>query len=1027
MAKSKKETIKPHVLEKEKNLSQLNTVSSTTKISKIQSTSKITTSQKNALDQTVINASNLAKTLSSSTQSVTNKKDIIGEKKVQIASKKHRSKANRRARLLKEKNEEIEKTRLLELAQKAIISTKDNSKPNKKSFFSQISWENPARFLSNFFSQNMLTQTSFWSGSAESSDKCFSVPWKNLNTDFQMDVDIPNTTAPIDKQKDLIDAESKQETEPIPEPSIHYDFDSLPKRNQNNTTGTEKQIEHSSTTIAENDSIYQKLGTENASKDSSLEESQENLNTKDNSNENINENDSPSHEKINLQQDDILPSTETIDVPQDKNLPDDKHPTPIQSNINETTNQEVPLDKSLSTKEESKDKLELSLTENHSIQEDEHVKHGAINANEIHNKNQNFIDAEPKLSLKEPVIDNGDIEENNIPVNQIKKNYKFDVNTPQKFLNLETKSDQMLRDTYSPKGSNEQSMESDVPSTFEDHEMDDQADADDIRNVLESSLNNIQQYQLNFAENDTLESDKTETSRGISSSVIRVSGQNASINTIPLALAGRSKSQFQIKDKAQASINNKLELWPTKDMYDLSHNGVLSSIFQRPSDSTLGSSDTSNSKKIKLDDFASFSTCLSALKKKKKRPLSKKISLHGDKEPSLSNANYYYGVGYGVNGIINETHENPEKDLSKKTKSDKEETEKMETSNEGSNFSESSPVSSLQNTENSLLEGDRNKFIRKSTRISRKSGLVSSLGRGTIVSNRVPSLPPLPQNIPRNLGQRMAGIRRETSAEYLSDLHQSQKLLSTGSDIQHTNSNDTEHQSTLGSGYELHRKKPLSKAMHQRKSMGQSLYMDNNLGVGDKISPFSNTLGITKKSRVSSMGVVPEKQISILDSKPETVSKQYPFPQAETRQENGINRDLSLGKKSSFSSLIQANPIPNIKTFVNNDKNGNGNKSGDLQVISESKEMLSSDKQEVITKKPVDMFKSSVIQQIDGDLPVFQFEKSWRNSTAVSVPMTFSFKKVVLSSLLPQDMKNNEVAGSVMMIKDSDLPTFSFS
>ncbi|OLY81348.1 hypothetical protein AYI68_g4547 [Smittium mucronatum] len=135
-------------------------------------------------------------------------------------------------------------------------------------------------------------------------------------------------------------------------------------------------------------------------------------------------------------------------------------------------------------------------------------------------------------------------------------------------------------------------------------------------------------------------------------------------------------STFNYDDSHQSDTtldlitNKNSPVWPTRNMYDMSNSGVLSSIFKRPSDKknplfsnknvdfTSTSTLSGSSKKIKIENFDSFSSCLSAIGSRSSK-LSKRNGsvligserlatrrLKG-KKPKFQTPRPYFGIGYG--------------------------------------------------------------------------------------------------------------------------------------------------------------------------------------------------------------------------------------------------------------------------------------------------------------------------------------------------------------------------------------------
>ncbi|OMJ29718.1 hypothetical protein AYI69_g761 [Smittium culicis] len=183
---------------------------------------------------------------------------------------------------------------------------------------------------------------------------------------------------------------------------------------------------------------------------------------------------------------------------------------------------------------------------------------------------------------------------------------------------------------------------------------------------LEANLQLISNQNLSLDNMDYLLSNKSQTSKNPENSLI-FTKSNSSLNfkNIPLSIFNNDSHNQTNSTNSQDNIAH---IWPTKNMYDVSHNGTLSSIFKRPSDKnplyhkmnsdSLDYTTTgvqSSSKKVKVESFDSFSSCLSAIGLKSNRRLGRSVSLLQDPEKlkklnirnstPLGNAPYF-GVGY---------------------------------------------------------------------------------------------------------------------------------------------------------------------------------------------------------------------------------------------------------------------------------------------------------------------------------------------------------------------------------------------
>ncbi|OMJ16145.1 hypothetical protein AYI70_g6790 [Smittium culicis] len=183
---------------------------------------------------------------------------------------------------------------------------------------------------------------------------------------------------------------------------------------------------------------------------------------------------------------------------------------------------------------------------------------------------------------------------------------------------------------------------------------------------LEDNLQLISNQNLSLDNMDYLLSNKSQTSKNHENSLI-FSNRNSSLNfkNIPLSIFNNESHNQTSSSNSQDNIAH---IWPTKNMYDVSHNGTLSSIFKRPSDKpphfhkmnsdNLDYTTTSvqnSSKKMKVESFDSFSSCLSAIGLKSNRRLGRSVSLMQGTEKlkklNIRNSNPpghapYFGVGY---------------------------------------------------------------------------------------------------------------------------------------------------------------------------------------------------------------------------------------------------------------------------------------------------------------------------------------------------------------------------------------------
>ncbi|PVU88553.1 hypothetical protein BB561_005784 [Smittium simulii] len=331
--------------------------------------------------------------------------------------------------------------------------------------------------------------------------------------------------------------------------------------------------------------------------------------------------------------------------------------------------------------EESQNSLEKENLEMYSDNEniDMNSDHENIEMNSDH---ENITEIETKLKSTE-FVERPDISQDKFMSSEIKNTNDFAIADSKNIeLTFVESMDNIDYDDI-------KEAESDYDeSTKEQNDQEILSDSNSISNQdskdSNNSLPNFDDHSYAFNSETT---NKKNSEIDVSGNSKRADSGRISLENIPFTLSHKNKSEFEVHLSPRSNIQ-KFNIWPTKDMYEVSQNGVLTSIFKRPSDKLAELQNQSegsklSQKKLKIDDYNSFSNCLTALSKKKRSD--KDVSSNISRRARLLNSRPYLGIGYGDDCTIYEDIKLPYSsthsvnDVSKKINNDSSVNEKDKT------------------------------------------------------------------------------------------------------------------------------------------------------------------------------------------------------------------------------------------------------------------------------------------------------------------------------------------------------------